>query len=55
VKKTHDYIHHYRGYWSEGGKCRGVSNTREGPKILTFLFDPEWCAARSYISYAHVR
>jgi hypothetical protein len=22
VKKTHDYIHHYRGYWSEGGKCR---------------------------------
>jgi hypothetical protein len=22
VKKTHDYVHHYRGYWSEGGKCR---------------------------------
>jgi hypothetical protein len=22
VKKTHDYIHHYRGYWSGGGKCR---------------------------------
>jgi hypothetical protein len=22
VKKTNDYIHHYRGYWSEGGKCR---------------------------------
>jgi hypothetical protein len=22
VKKTHDYIHHYRGYWSNGGKCR---------------------------------
>jgi len=21
VKKTHDYIHYYRGYWSEGGKC----------------------------------
>ena len=20
--KTHDYLHHYRGYWSEGGKCR---------------------------------
>ena len=20
--KTHDYIHHYRGYWSKGGKCR---------------------------------
>jgi hypothetical protein len=22
VNKTHDYIHHYRGYWSDGGKCR---------------------------------
>jgi hypothetical protein len=20
--KTHDYIHYYRSYWSEGGKCR---------------------------------
>jgi len=20
--KTHDYVHHYRGYWSDGGKCR---------------------------------
>jgi hypothetical protein len=22
VKKTHDYVHHYRGYWSDGSKCR---------------------------------
>jgi hypothetical protein len=22
VKKTHDYIHRYRGYWSDRGKCR---------------------------------
>lgn len=22
MKKIHDYIHHYRGYWSDGGKCR---------------------------------
>ena len=21
-KKTHDYMHYYRGYWSEGGRCR---------------------------------
>jgi len=20
--KTHDYIHYYPGYWSDGGKCR---------------------------------
>ena len=22
MKKTHDYVHFYRGYWSDGGKCR---------------------------------
>ena len=22
MNKTHDYVHHYRDYWSEGGKCR---------------------------------
>ena len=22
MKKTHDYIHYYRGFWSDGGKCR---------------------------------
>jgi hypothetical protein len=20
--KTHDYVHYYRGYWSEGGRCQ---------------------------------
>ena len=22
MKKTHDYVHFYRGYWSDGGRCR---------------------------------
>jgi hypothetical protein len=22
VKKTNDYVHRYRGYWSDGGRCR---------------------------------
>jgi len=22
VKKTHDYVHRYRGYWTDGGRCR---------------------------------
>jgi hypothetical protein len=22
MTKTHEYIHYYRGYWSNGGKCR---------------------------------
>ena len=22
MNKTHDYVHLYRGYWSEGGRCR---------------------------------
>jgi hypothetical protein len=30
VRKTHDYIHHYRGYWSEGGKCRIRIYQRKG-------------------------
>jgi hypothetical protein len=37
------------------GMLRGVSNAREGSKILSFSFGPDWCAARSYISEAHGR
>ena len=22
MRKTHDYVHYYRGYWSDRGKCR---------------------------------
>ena len=22
MNKTHDYVHRYRGYWSEGGQCQ---------------------------------
>jgi hypothetical protein len=22
MKKTHDYVHRYKGYWSDGGRCR---------------------------------
>ena len=22
MEKTQAYVHHYRGYWSDGGKCR---------------------------------
>jgi hypothetical protein len=43
-----------RGFFS--GMLRGVSNTREGSKILTFLFRPRLvCTARSYISEARGR
>ncbi len=30
MRKTHDYIHEYRGYWSEGGKCRVRIYREEG-------------------------
>ncbi len=30
MKKTHDYIHSYRGYWSDGGKCRVRIYQEEG-------------------------
>jgi hypothetical protein len=43
-----------RGFFS--GKVRGVSNPREGPKILTFLFRSHpVCRARTYISEARGR
>jgi hypothetical protein len=34
VKKTHDYIHHYRGYWSDGGRCRIRIYREEGRSPL---------------------
>jgi hypothetical protein len=30
VKKTHDYTHRYRGYWSDGGRCRIRSYHEDG-------------------------
>ena len=32
MKKTHDYVHYYRGYWSEGGRCRIRIYREEGRK-----------------------
>ncbi len=32
MKKTHDYIHYYRGYWSDGGKC-GIKIYREDDHV----------------------
>jgi hypothetical protein len=36
VKKTHDYIHYYRGYWSDGGKCkiRIYREERRAPVVI---------------------
>jgi hypothetical protein len=45
--------HRNRGFFSD--LVRGVSNACEGSKILFFLFGPDWCVARSYISEAHGR
>jgi hypothetical protein len=35
VKKTYDYIHHYRGYWSHGGRCRIRIYQEEGHSPTT--------------------
>jgi hypothetical protein len=32
--QTHDYIHRYRGYWSDGGKCRIRIYQEEGQNPL---------------------
>ena len=35
MNKTHDYVHHYRGYWSEGGRCRIRIYREEGePPVI---------------------
>ena len=42
MKKTHDYIHCYRGYWSDGGRCRIRIYQEEGRApvvICTQLLD----------------
>ncbi len=30
--KPHNYFHHYRGYWSVGGKCR-IRICRKGGQV----------------------
>lgn len=30
MKKAYDYLHYYRGYWSDGGKCRIRTYQEEG-------------------------
>jgi hypothetical protein len=30
MRKTHDYVHRYRGYWSDGGRCRVRIYREEG-------------------------
>jgi hypothetical protein len=32
--KTHDYIHYFRGYWSDGGKCRICIYQEEGQVLV---------------------
>ena len=34
MRKTHDYTHHYRGYWSDGGRCRIRIYREEGEPLV---------------------
>ena len=52
MKKTYDYIHHYRGYWSDGGKCRiriyreeGRGGSREPTVICSSFPSLRWRSA----------
>jgi hypothetical protein len=40
MKKTHDYIHYYRGYWSEGGKCRIRIYREDGQPPMVICSQP---------------
>ncbi len=54
MKKTHDYIHHYRGYWSDGGECRIQIYQEEGhaPAIIcSQLPDNENTSVTNVVEY----
>ena len=47
MKKTHDYVHYYRGYWTEGGQCRIRIYYEDAPSEPPFGFpSPALLAAR---------
>jgi hypothetical protein len=35
MKKTHSYVHHYRGYWSDRGQSTRNARTRTGGSLCT--------------------
>ena len=40
MKKTHDYVHRYRGYWSDGGRCRIRIYREEGRPLVVVCSQP---------------
>jgi hypothetical protein len=40
VKKTHDYVHRYRGYWSDRGRCRIRIYREEGRVPVVICSQP---------------
>ena len=40
MEKSHDYIHYYRGYWSEGRKCRIQIYEGDGAYSRSYLRPP---------------
>ena len=40
MRKMHDHIHHHRGYWSDGGKCRIRTYREEGKLPVVVCSQP---------------
>lgn len=40
MKKTHDYVHNYSGYWSNGGRCRIGFYREDGRAPLMICSQP---------------
>ena len=51
--KTHDYVHHYRGYWSDGGKCsiRIYQETEQDPIVISQLPDNDNTSVTNMAEY----
>ena len=52
MKKTHDYIHHYRGYWSDSGRSTRNARTRTAGSLCTTSIPYSFTVATRYPRYA---
>jgi hypothetical protein len=43
VRKTHDYVHHYRGYWADRDKCHICIYARSGAPARPEVGEPSRC------------
>jgi hypothetical protein len=51
MMKTHDYVHYFRGYWSEGGKCRMRIYQEEGQTTVIISPSVRMATTQAYLLF----